>query len=252
MKTNQSITCKNCNNLFEGHYCNNCGQPGNTHRITWHEMSHYLTHAFFHTDKGFFYTIKELLLRPGYTIKDYIDGKRVKHFNPFLFLIIIGGITTYLFATLHLKLPNEEIDLEKIEHLSSTIAHKYLAFTGTFFIIILTLTDYLFHPKRGYLIPEIITSNTYQVVMILLFSLLMLPLLLLENYLLKLGVNIDVRIFLKAIVFIYLFFTRYQLYDAKGNNFVTIKISAQVILILLINNYAYAKFMAYLLSEYAE
>lgn len=52
---------------------------------------HDLVHGVFHLDKGFLFTIKELILRPGHSIREYIRGKRVKHFNYFtLFLIIIA------------------------------------------------------------------------------------------------------------------------------------------------------------------
>jgi hypothetical protein len=42
-------------------------------------------------DKGFSYTIKELVTRPIYSIIEYIEGKRVDHFNYFIaFLLILA------------------------------------------------------------------------------------------------------------------------------------------------------------------
>ena len=54
----------------------------------WHD----LTHAITHTDKGFFYTIKELFRRPGIVAREYLAGKRKKYFNPFSLLVIILGV----------------------------------------------------------------------------------------------------------------------------------------------------------------
>lgn len=244
MKSNNSLTCKNCNTVFEGNYCNNCGQSAKTHRITWKEILHYLTHALFHTDKGFFYTIKELIIRPGFTIKDYLEGKRIKHFNPILFLIIIGSITTYFYSSLHLKLPNAEIDLERIEHISSTIGHKYFAFIGCLFIFFLTITDFILYRKHGYLIPEIVISNTYQMVMILLFSLLMLPLFSFQDYIFNNNTPFfELRLVLKGGTMLYLFYTRYQLYNAKNDKITLFKIVFQVTIAILFNNYIVPKLM---------
>ncbi len=31
-----NITCKNCGQIFKGHFCNNCGQASETHKINAH------------------------------------------------------------------------------------------------------------------------------------------------------------------------------------------------------------------------
>lgn len=86
--------CLNCATLLtaDDQYCPTCGQKTHTHRLSMSHIWHDLTHAITHTDKGFFYTIKELTLRPGMVAKEYIKGKRKKYFNPFSFLVIILGI----------------------------------------------------------------------------------------------------------------------------------------------------------------
>ena len=53
--------------------------------------------VFFHFDKGIFYTIKEIFTRPGYAIKEYLEGKRVKHFKPISLVIILAGIWGLLY-----------------------------------------------------------------------------------------------------------------------------------------------------------
>lgn len=236
------IACKNCGNHFEGKYCNICRQSAGIHRITWHELAHQLFHASFHADKGLVYTSKELLLRPGQTIRDYLQGKRVSHYNPLLFLILLGGLCTLLYATLHLNPPNQEIELEKIEGLNATLAHKYFALVGLLFIILLTVTDYFFYYQKGYTLPELITSNTFQAGQIMIFTIAVLPLLLLQNYIFqKSGINIEMRLLLKAVSVWFLFFTRYQFYDAKGNYRLIAKILVQLILVYVFYNLVITK-----------
>lgn len=95
--------CLNCATLLtaDDRFCPNCGQKTDTHRLTMSHIWHDLTHAITHTDKGFFYTIKELAIRPGRVALEYVAGKRKKYFNPFSFLIIIMGV--YLVANSFFK-----------------------------------------------------------------------------------------------------------------------------------------------------
>ncbi len=97
MQKYSTITCKNCNHKFEGNYCNNCGQTAETHEINFNSIIHEIQHGVFHVDKGILYTTKELLTRPGYTISDYLNGKRVKHFKPFGYVFILSA--TYAVLT---------------------------------------------------------------------------------------------------------------------------------------------------------
>jgi hypothetical protein len=188
------------------------------------------------------YTIKELTVRPGYSLRDYLNGKRAYHFNPLLFLILIGGLTSLLFANLHLNLPVKEIELEKIEAFSSTLAHKYFAIVGLIFITLLTLTDYLIHFNKKYNLPELIVINTFQVGQAMILTFLFLPLFLVQNYVSeKFAVNIEVRIALKATILVFLFFTRWQFYEAKGNYRIIAKIVIQLIIVYTLYNEVIAR-----------
>ncbi|HYC27209.1 MAG TPA: DUF3667 domain-containing protein [Chitinophagaceae bacterium] len=86
--------CLNCATLLtaDDHYCPTCGQKTDTHRLSmkhvWHDLSHALTHA----DKGFFFTLKELLVNPGKVSREYVAGMRKKYYNPLSLLVIIVGI----------------------------------------------------------------------------------------------------------------------------------------------------------------
>ena len=91
--TTNMASCVNCNNQISEDFCPKCGQSAKLKRIDKHYVSHELLHLF-HFEKGFFYTAKELLLRPGDSIKEFIDKNRNKHMKPVPFLIL----TSVLFA----------------------------------------------------------------------------------------------------------------------------------------------------------
>ncbi len=94
-------TCPNCNNQFTGQYCNVCGQK-EVHRITMPHLWHDLAHAFTHTDKGFFYMMGQLFVRPGIVAREYInEGKRKRYFLPLQYLIILGTIATIIVVNSH-------------------------------------------------------------------------------------------------------------------------------------------------------
>ncbi|MES2828257.1 MAG: DUF3667 domain-containing protein [Bacteroidota bacterium] len=74
-------------------FCSTCGQSThNPIRITLGHIFHEVVHVVTHTDKGFFFLIKELVVQPGKTIKEFLSGKRKKYFSPFSFFFIIIGL----------------------------------------------------------------------------------------------------------------------------------------------------------------
>jgi hypothetical protein len=98
-KSNNNI-CLNCSQRTKENYCSNCGQKTNVERYSIkYILSHDILHGIFHIDRGFPYTLKELFTRPGHSIREYIDGKRIRHFHFFTF-IIIALLFNKLFSTL--------------------------------------------------------------------------------------------------------------------------------------------------------
>lgn len=89
--------CLNCDNEITAtqKFCSQCGQTTHVHRFTLTHFFHEVFHAFTHADKGIFFLIKELFLRPGIVAKEYIAGKRKKYFNPFTFFLILAALFVF-------------------------------------------------------------------------------------------------------------------------------------------------------------
>lgn len=87
-----SAHCLNCGKSLHDKYCAHCGQAANTHRLNWAHFIHEIPHSLFHLDKGFLFTAKELCLRPGKTVREFLDGKRIQHFRPLTYAILLGVI----------------------------------------------------------------------------------------------------------------------------------------------------------------
>ena len=105
------ITCRNCGHQFHGNFCNSCGQSSHTHDINIHYVVHEIQHGIIHIDRGFFFTIKELFTRPGNSIREYIEGKRVDHFKPLAFLLIISTVYAFLSHSLDVRTYLESVVL---------------------------------------------------------------------------------------------------------------------------------------------
>jgi len=103
-------TCKNCAFELEGKFCPRCGQKAKTGRITIRHVFNEARQHFIHFDQGFLYTIRELITRPGHTIREYIEGKRVRHIKPVKFMFWSTAIN---FLVLHFFRLDQEI-MQKI------------------------------------------------------------------------------------------------------------------------------------------
>lgn len=94
--------CINCDLETNGNFCANCGQTTKHTRIDGHYISHEVQHQL-HLEKGFLFTIRELLLRPGTSAKAYIQGNRSKYVKPISFLIITSLIYSLVNGFFHIE-----------------------------------------------------------------------------------------------------------------------------------------------------
>lgn len=79
--------CQNCHKSFEGNYCPDCGQPARLRRIDGKYIRDEIS-SVFNLDKGILLTIKELFIRPGKSIKDFLTTDRHRLVKPILFILI--------------------------------------------------------------------------------------------------------------------------------------------------------------------
>lgn len=84
--------CQNCGFEGDNNYCSNCGQPLQAGRITLHHLLHETAHTFWHLEKGFLYTLKELGTKPGTMQRNYLSGIRLHYQKPFPLFAISGTI----------------------------------------------------------------------------------------------------------------------------------------------------------------
>lgn len=90
--------CLNCGTLPAGRYCQACGQRTGIQRFTFRSLLREVPHAIFHVDRGLVATLKAITRHPGGVIRGYLDGQRVRYFNPLTLMVLMAGLSALLFS----------------------------------------------------------------------------------------------------------------------------------------------------------
>jgi hypothetical protein len=158
--------CLNCGNPVQANYCEQCGQKTSTHRFSLaHIFTHDFVHGIFHLDKGFFYTIRELIVRPGHSIREFIAGKRVKHFNYFTLILLILTIGL-IFQELSPVNPTEIFDSVKNNKTVANFYEKAVKEYPKLFVLgmipVYAVSSWIFFRKAKHNFAEHLVLNSYK------------------------------------------------------------------------------------------
>ena len=231
------ITCKNCNNTFEGKFCNNCGQSADTHRLDYKSLFKDLRKNFlkyFHG--GIFYSAVQLFKRPGHTIREYIEGKRVKHFEPIALLLTLATLYGVLYHTFGINL---FVDVSNNRSASQTtnlnLINKWLSnnysLATLLSVPIYSIASFIVFYKQRYNFIEHVYLNTFLGSQRILLRLMLFALLVIYNGTAQLKIILDVSILLDVVLIIWSYT---QFFDklAKGKAILLSVISYIIFLVL--------------------
>jgi hypothetical protein len=160
-----TITCKNCGNLFEGKYCNNCGQPSKTSRLNFHVILEELQYWLLRYNSEITYTAVQLYTRPGHAIRQYIEGKRIKFFKPISLVIVLSAIYAVLNHLFGIQIlaksdiinASTEIDYDQFGEFIT----NHFGWFSILSIPMYTIGSYFIFKKQGYNFVEHIVLNAY-------------------------------------------------------------------------------------------
>jgi len=118
--------CLNCGHEVSNNFCNMCGQSTGTHRLSiMHFILHDMVHSLWHVDRGIFFTLKEVLIRPGYAAIDYIRGRRAGRFPILTLLLLLIGLSLWLRG---FNVPDGGRSLVRIEDIHNEFGKRLHAF----------------------------------------------------------------------------------------------------------------------------
>jgi len=183
--------CQNCNTALQGKYCSNCGQSSETHKIDVHYLWHDVQHGLLHFDKGILFTTKELFTRPGNSIREFLEGKRVKHFQPISLVLVLAGIYGLLFHFFKINMFENYVVAtgpgERVSHINETIGTmsewigQHYSILALLQIPIFTIGTYLCFRKSGYSFVEHLIINTFLIGQRLILHIITFPLYYISN-----------------------------------------------------------------------
>ena len=233
-KTNlkDSAICKNCGTILNGNYCNHCGQAANIHRLNLKHLLHNFFHAVTHMDAGYLHTIKDLTIRPGHSIREYLQGKRSSHGDPLVMLLILGGLCSILYKDYHIKTLGS-VDIDTLTDGTQMLSTKFFALVFLGYALILSFMDFVIFRYKGYNYFELVVMNIFTCIEILVLFILMVPVSIFCN---SHGLSTYLKITFALLNFSYLVYVRYQFFEVSVDKKAGLRIfgSAVAILFLLV------------------
>ncbi|MDQ7961045.1 DUF3667 domain-containing protein [Flavobacterium lindanitolerans] len=165
--------CLNCSRPITENFCSNCGQK-KYKRIDRKYLIDEVQYLAVHTNKGFFYSLKNIARNPGKTAKKFIDGDRVNHYKPILLAFVLSGISAFL----SFKVIKSDVIMEKYMqqiygeqklpmlgmHDAMSILSSYSSIIMLLLIPLASIVTALVFKKWGENYYEHVIMNTYTLV----------------------------------------------------------------------------------------
>ena len=89
----QQHRCSTCATVFVGNYCPRCGQSSKIGRYSFKRAFLLFLDVWGLGNRGMFRTLRDLLLRPGFMIRDYLSGMQMAYFPPFKMFFLLSTLS---------------------------------------------------------------------------------------------------------------------------------------------------------------
>lgn len=166
METQNENICRNCGTVITENFCGSCGQK-KYKRIDRKYLIDEFQYSLVHTNKGFFYTLKNLIKNPGRTAREYVEGKRANHYKPILLAFVLCGfsllVTHYLIDVdkLYDDLYKNMDANAQMGRKISEFGMKWFSFLMMALLPVFALTSYLSFKSYGQNYYEHAIMNSY-------------------------------------------------------------------------------------------
>ena len=105
--------CATCGTHFEGNYCPRCGQSAQIGRYSFKKALLLFLDVWGVGNRGMFRSIRDLLFRPGYMIRDYLRGMQMAYFPPFKMLFLLCTLSILVNSGMNIQGVNRFKELEE-------------------------------------------------------------------------------------------------------------------------------------------
>ena len=105
--------CATCGTRYDGNYCPRCGQSAKIGRYSFKNAFLLFLDVWGLGNRGMFRSIRDLILRPGYMIRDYLRGMQMAYFPPFKMFFLLLALWLVVDSGLNIQLVNRDKQNEK-------------------------------------------------------------------------------------------------------------------------------------------
>lgn len=105
--TQEEHTCATCGTSYQGNYCPRCGQSSRIGRYSLKTAFLLFLDVWGLGNRGMFRSIRDLLLRPGYMIRDYLGGMQMAYFPPFKMFFLLATLSIVVNSGLNIRGENQ-------------------------------------------------------------------------------------------------------------------------------------------------
>ena len=108
--TKDEHVCPTCARQYVGNYCPQCGQSSKIGRYSFKNAFLLFIDVWGLGNRGMFRALRDLFLRPGYMIRDYLRGMQMAYFPPFKMFFLIFTLSLLVDSGLNIQ------GVNRIEH----------------------------------------------------------------------------------------------------------------------------------------
>ena len=90
---NERHVCSSCKTEFTGNYCPRCGQAAEVGRFSFKKALMLFLDVWAIGNRSMLRSLRDLMLRPGYMIRDYLSGMRSAYFPPFKMFFLLAAFS---------------------------------------------------------------------------------------------------------------------------------------------------------------
>ncbi len=100
--------CATCGTRYDGNYCPRCGQSAKIGRYSFKNALLLFLDVWGLGNRGMFRSIRDLILRPGYMIRDYLRGMQMAYFPPFKMFFLLLALWLVVDSGLNIQFVNRD------------------------------------------------------------------------------------------------------------------------------------------------
>ena len=117
--------CATCGTHYEGNYCPRCGQSARIGRYSFKKAILLFLDVWGLGNRGMFRSIRDLILRPGYMIRDYLRGMQMAYFPPFKMFFLLLTLWLVVDSGLNIQFVNrDKLNKKETEQIFSRFKPK--------------------------------------------------------------------------------------------------------------------------------